>query len=140
MAKLTAIIDTFLKRTGLTNTQKASLQADLGIDGAPYANGDSAILAPNIATHGRFQSVNANTAAIEIAEIVGGASGKVLKLRVNNTSGVETLVTISDVAILPVEYVGPNPISIPVSKSRTMQFVHNGTTWELQTIGGAYAI
>lgn len=132
----------------LTPTEVAQFLAALGAlsDSPPFTDGLTNVTFEGFSldvANGRYQQVTFvgdDGLPRTLSTISNGSVGKMLKLRMINPTTQILYVDLSAVAIKPDEYVGPWPIFVPVNRSRTVMFNHNGTTWELQTIGGAFAI
>ena len=114
-------------------------------DRAPYTDGMEAV--DSILTvdrsHGFFQQATlTGSPAVGLATFVGAATGKRLLLRIVSAAGTDRTLTLAGDGsqVLPDEYAGPNPITLPGGHSRTLQFYCNGTQWELQSIGGSYPL
>lgn len=93
---------------------------------------------------GFFQQVvlTGATVARTLNEIANPVEGKMLKVRIVSEAAdnVDRTLTLDASQVLPDEYAGPNPITLPGGHSRTLQFYCTGTQWELQSIGGAYTL
>ena len=107
-------------------------------DGLTNVTGDITLDLSN----GPFQQVTlaGGTVARTLSSIANPVNGGRLLLRIvsDATAAVDRTLALDASIHLPVEYIGP--VTLPQGHVRTLFLYCTGAVWELQSIGGAYAV
>ena len=130
-------------KEALTDQQKTYVRTALGIEGAPYTTGLTAVTG-NISidsTNGMLQKVTLTgaTAARTLNAPTNGAAGKRLELWIHSTTGDARSLTFHASILIP----GDSLLTLPKNMTQGETYIvllrHNGTAWMLVSLVGGYA-